>query len=212
MSIQTELTRLTNAKAAIQTAIEGKGVTVPSGTLLDGMASLIEGIEAGGGIGFSDFKYNFKKAYVGSKTYVNDTLTSSLSITAPGVKHGDTLSGAQLIILFSEDITYSTSQKTLVAAIQFLSNAENARYSKPKSLIRFGAEYRLTTSGGYAGGPSGAIYDVDGNQTKLSYYTDNILRAKISANDTISLTVKAYDSSNMYLCGAKTYYYLILTE
>ena len=49
MSIQTELTRLTNAKAAIQTAIEGKGVTVPSGTLLDGMASLIESIEAGGG-------------------------------------------------------------------------------------------------------------------------------------------------------------------
>lgn len=48
MSIQSELTRLTNAKAAIQTAIEGKGVTVPSGTLLDGMAALIEGIEAGG--------------------------------------------------------------------------------------------------------------------------------------------------------------------
>ena len=48
MSIQTELTRLTNAKAAIKTAIESKGVTVPSDTLLDGMASLIESIEAGG--------------------------------------------------------------------------------------------------------------------------------------------------------------------
>ena len=49
MSIQTELTRITNAKTAIKTAIEGKGVTVPAGTLLDGMASLIESIEAGGG-------------------------------------------------------------------------------------------------------------------------------------------------------------------
>ena len=49
MSIQTELTRITNAKAAIKTAVEGKGVTVPDGTLLDGMASLIESIEAGGG-------------------------------------------------------------------------------------------------------------------------------------------------------------------
>lgn len=48
MSIQTELTRITNAKAAIKTAIEGKGVTVPDGTLLDGMASLIESIEADG--------------------------------------------------------------------------------------------------------------------------------------------------------------------
>lgn len=53
MSIQTELTRITNAKAAIKTAIEGKGVTVPNGTLLDGMAALIESIEAGGGADIS---------------------------------------------------------------------------------------------------------------------------------------------------------------
>ena len=49
MSIQTELTRLTNAKADIKAAIEGKGVTVPDGTLLDGMAALIAGMDAGGG-------------------------------------------------------------------------------------------------------------------------------------------------------------------
>ena len=54
MSIQTELTRITNAKAAIKTAIEGKGVTVPDGTMLDGMASLIEAIQAGGGGKFAN--------------------------------------------------------------------------------------------------------------------------------------------------------------
>ena len=48
MSIQSEITRLANAKTAIATAIEGKGVTVPEGTKLDGVASLIESIEAGG--------------------------------------------------------------------------------------------------------------------------------------------------------------------
>lgn len=36
--------------ASIVAAVEGKGVTVPSGTLLDGMAALIESIEAGGGL------------------------------------------------------------------------------------------------------------------------------------------------------------------
>ena len=51
MSIQTELTRITNAKTAIKTAIEGKGVAVPDNTLLDGMAALIESIQAGGGSG-----------------------------------------------------------------------------------------------------------------------------------------------------------------
>lgn len=49
MSVQSELARLENAKAAIKAAIEGKGVTVPDGTLLDGVAALIESIEAGGG-------------------------------------------------------------------------------------------------------------------------------------------------------------------
>ena len=48
MSIQTEITRIESAKTAIATAIEGKGVTVPTGTKLDGMAPLIESIEAGG--------------------------------------------------------------------------------------------------------------------------------------------------------------------
>ena len=52
MSIQTEITRIESAKTAIATAIEGKGVTVPDGTLLDGMAALIEAISAGGGMNF----------------------------------------------------------------------------------------------------------------------------------------------------------------
>lgn len=44
MSIATEITRLTNAKSAIKTAIEGKGVTVSSSTTLDGYATLIGNI------------------------------------------------------------------------------------------------------------------------------------------------------------------------
>lgn len=49
MSIASELTRLQNAKNAITAAITEKGVTVPVGTKLDGMAALIGQIETGGG-------------------------------------------------------------------------------------------------------------------------------------------------------------------
>ena len=49
MSVQSEITRLADAKAAIKTAIESKGVTVPDATMLDGMAALIDAIETGGG-------------------------------------------------------------------------------------------------------------------------------------------------------------------
>jgi len=48
MSIASEITRLTNAKAAIKTAIEGKGVTVSSSTKLDGYSTLIDSIQTGG--------------------------------------------------------------------------------------------------------------------------------------------------------------------
>ena len=75
MSIQTELTRITNAKAAIKTAIEGKGVTVPSGTLLDGMAALIESIEAGGGGGgrtFASGSFTLPSDLSGSYTITHD--------------------------------------------------------------------------------------------------------------------------------------------
>lgn len=49
MSIQTDLTRIKNAKATIKAYIEGNGLTVPDATLLDGMAAMLESIEAGGG-------------------------------------------------------------------------------------------------------------------------------------------------------------------
>ena len=98
MSIQSELTRLTNAKAAIKTAIEGKGITVPSGTLLDGMAALIESIEAGGGdFDFSSFCFPITKAVSGTFMLSEDserlTINHNLGITP------------KIIIVFCTDIS-----------------------------------------------------------------------------------------------------------
>ena len=53
MSVQAEIDRLESAKAAIIEAIKGKEVEVPDGTKLDGLAALIESIEAGGASGIS---------------------------------------------------------------------------------------------------------------------------------------------------------------
>ena len=49
MSISSEITRISNAKTAIAQSITNKGVTVPSGTKIDGMAALIDSIQTGGG-------------------------------------------------------------------------------------------------------------------------------------------------------------------
>lgn len=75
MSIVTEVSRLKSAKSAIKAAIEGKGVTVPEATLLDGMASMIESIEAGGGAGFATGTLTFNES---QSTNSNLTVTHNL--------------------------------------------------------------------------------------------------------------------------------------
>lgn len=58
MAISDEITRLQSAKSALKTAIEGKGVTVPSSTKLDGYADLVDSIETGGGGGTAPYIVN----------------------------------------------------------------------------------------------------------------------------------------------------------
>ena len=97
MGIQTELTRITNAKAAVKAAIEGKGVTVPDGTLLDGMAALIESIEAGGGgmkvevfsITPAD-EISYIKYEIGETTITNPHFCVCFDGTQPASKDTDT--------------------------------------------------------------------------------------------------------------------------
>lgn len=57
MSITSEINRLQTAKADLKTAIEDKGVTVPSSTKLDGYADLVDSIEAGGGSSSDEWLY-----------------------------------------------------------------------------------------------------------------------------------------------------------
>lgn len=51
MSVQTQIDRISGAVSAALTALTEKGVEVPAGTKVDGLASLIAAIEAGGGSG-----------------------------------------------------------------------------------------------------------------------------------------------------------------
>ena len=77
MSIQTDLTRIKNAKATIKAYIEGNGLTVPDATLLDGMASMLESIEAGGGGSVEPFT----KIISGTITFAKETTEFQLPET-----------------------------------------------------------------------------------------------------------------------------------
>lgn len=74
MSISTDLTRLQSAKAAIKTAIQNKGVTVPNGAKLDAFAALIDSIEAGGATGITT------GVYIPASTGYDNVITHGLGV------------------------------------------------------------------------------------------------------------------------------------
>lgn len=98
MSVGTEISRLENAKAAITTAIAGKGVTVPSGTKLDSMAALIDSIEAGGGA-------NELLEWFGGSKYYTTTITPTSNVVQITITPDDaTILDSLKFLLVTQDI------------------------------------------------------------------------------------------------------------
>lgn len=98
MSVGTEISRLENAKAAITTAIAGKGVTVPSGTKLDSMAALIDSIQAGGGA-------NELLEWFGGSKYYTTTVTPTSDVSGIEITPDDaTILSSPKFLLVTMDI------------------------------------------------------------------------------------------------------------
>ena len=159
MSTQTELTRITNAKAAIKAAIEGKGVTVPEGTKIDGMAPLIESIEAGGG--------NFA---TGTFTTTDD-ITSNVVIN-----HNLGVKPKFIIVLCTDDRTYSASARDWLPfyyLYQYSSTNYGHKYQSPsQSTAEYGSGYISVSENG----DKGAWYRVNVDET-----TFTLKQARISS-------------------------------
>lgn len=86
MSIASEISRIQTAKAAIKASIENKGVTVPSGTLIDGYSTLIDQISGGGGsaipANLSSWNYD-ANGNVTSVVYTASTMTTNCYQNSP---------------------------------------------------------------------------------------------------------------------------------
>ena len=72
MSIADQITRLSNAKAAIKTSIKNKGVTVGDDVKLDAYPALIDSIEAGGGSGETHVNPDFYELRTQNGTNFNN--------------------------------------------------------------------------------------------------------------------------------------------
>lgn len=160
MSIQTDLTRIKNAKSAIKAAIEGNGVTVPDGTLLDGMAALIESIEAGGG---------------GSGNFAAGTFTTTDDITSNVViNHNLGVKPKFMIVLCDNVSTFTAGSPKMLSFLyiyQYISTQYGLKRQNPGT-----SETSQTTSiiKGSENGNTDAWYYVNVDETTLTLKQANI--------------------------------------
>ena len=108
MSIQTELARIKGAKADLQSWVEGNGVTVPDGTLIDGLVELAKTVEAGGGGSFdlSNFLQNITDVISFSFTPARDE--DGYTIHKPS-----TNSIPRMGFVYADDISYVYNKSIL---------------------------------------------------------------------------------------------------
>lgn len=166
MSISSEITRISNAKSAIAQSIAGKGVTVPSGTKIDGMAPLINSIQTVDGLvarttvnlttgALSVGDYAFYN-YTGLKTFDGNAVMQigqhafdgCTGITAVSLPAGITSIGAYAFnYLGYERTNYSTQKLTLdlldgaftTAAEYSFGHLRNAGVYFPSAVTQIGA-------------------------------------------------------------------------
>ena len=157
MSIQTDLTRIKNAKAVIKAYIEGKGLTVPEGTLLDGMASMLSSIDAGGG--------NFA---TGTFTTTDD-ITSNVVIN-----HNLGVKPKFILVLCTDSSTYSSSKSNWLCfyyLYRYDSTFYGHKYQAPGSSTVGFAKAIVSESGI---GETGPWYRVNVDETTFTLKQANI--------------------------------------
>ena len=157
MGIQTDLSRIINAKAAIKAAIEGKGVTVPEATLLDGMAALIESIEAGGG------------------NFATGTFTTTDDITSNVVINHNLGAKPKFIIVFCTVYSAYNSSKPKMLSFYYLYQYNSTHYGhKYQVPDTETASYNAGTISVSENGETGAWYRVNVDETTFTLKQANI--------------------------------------
>ena len=108
MSIQTELARIKGAKADLQSWVEENGVTVPDGTLIDGLVELAKTVETGGGGSFdlSNFLQNITDVI--SFSFTNTRDEDGYTINKPSIN-----SIPRMGFVYADDISYAYEKSIL---------------------------------------------------------------------------------------------------
>ena len=208
MSIASEISRLQTAKADLKTAIEGKGVTVPSSTKLDGYADLVDSIETGGGGGGNEEKTVKFIDYDGSIVYsYGPTEFANLSDLPDVPNHS------------SEGLVSQTWNWTLNEAKTYVQNNKNlyigAHYTTNNTATRITIDITgwetldINLSFGQSKSQGVEVDFGDGSQTKRLSGTQNLNFTHTYASEGIYVISLTPNNDCKITFGGSQYYKLL---
>lgn len=154
MSIQSEITRLATAKTNMAAAITEKGVDVPSGTKMDGFASLIAAIQAGGGIeGYQIVSGSYTPAEQVTATVVVHT-TNSLGLQSKANSAKERSVALVFVVAQNGELQYPTpllqcyaAEKAVFSSAKSSSVSDSATLGNPIGTKQLGTnKYALKVS------------------------------------------------------------------
>lgn len=196
MSVGTEISRLENAKAAITTAIAGKGVTVPSGTKLDSMAALIESIQAGGGA-------NELLEWFGGSKYYTTTVTPTSNVVQITITPDDaTILDSPKFLLVIPDIP---AARNVVRTRAIARAPSESSYVSAVIILSIGRVFAYSFT--YVTAYGNSVYNTTSSATNGNYTFDGTQGITISGGTTLSVSTA---SSSYIFKGGQPYKVLLI--
>ena len=203
MSVQTQIARIENAKTAIKTAIEGKGVTVQADTKIDGMAALIDSIKADGG-------GNELLQWFGGSKFYTCTITPSYNVENITITPDDaSILDSLKFLLIVPDTPKTNAQRVNIKAP--MRAPSESHYMSSRMAFLTGS-YRVSFS------TNNITYGVSGDTGEIDYKFDQSMGNIVADNGiiidsskgkiTINSHVTSYVSSLFH--GGSTYKVLLI--
>ena len=151
MSIATEISRLQTAKADIKTAIEAKGVTVPSNATLDTYDTYVSQIQTGGGTNYLEQYANRSIPNIITSTQLGTNIGSNMAshlfydqenitainLTGTGVTKISNYFCAECANLVNVTIPNTVTE----IGNNFCQNTKVASFTIPSSVTKFGTHF-----------------------------------------------------------------------
>ncbi len=206
MSIASEITRLQTAKADIKTAIEDKGVTVPSAATLDDYADYVDAIQTGGGVDLSWIAsssptWNVKNFFYalingdfehGEFTRTSTSQTATTLFTMTNFSESNPPRG---FIFFDKNYTRGTYPQTNSEACTFMwldKTFLNNATLELQGNYYVGVRYRATQTG---------TSSTNMVQEAIVYFdgTTEVFRAKFQLSGNAFQIIDAYNNNDRYV-------------